>query len=783
MRSTKTRYRTAGLLLLAAMIPGAQQVDAAGQGLVIVDDPSLTRVVTGYANAQPEAPVAWTAASAEDLTEAGVPAGPYKNVWGIFLGVSDYKNYTDLANPVNDARVLAETMQSVSGLREPVILLNERVTEQNVQNALANLATKVGPGDLLVFHYSGHGVALRQTAGESKPRGFMLMHDAAAPKEAFAAGKKSLYGFVEMARLEKLMEEVGIRSKHNFIVLDCCFGGLGTEYEAFVPKSATRSITAPVEDETTTIATMLRNRGTLLLSAGDGSQEVLDISVDYEGYGLLSGFLIQALRDPVAYRIFPLSGEGGTYLSSQELATSARRVIPRRAENTLQALVNGRAEAEGIRAPTVWELASYQEADFAKLSPKLARDFRTIQKLYNNTQNPQFLPKKRGVPLIPIKAMPTPTPTPRPTPTAAPRPTGTATPTPTPPPTATPIPTPTMVPTPVATPTRAGTPFPVATVTPTPAVPAGTEAFFRIYARDVGRHYRDDAYGTQLARVLELLYTGAPPKPANPKNDLVRIAADVYARPHINNDTWTQIYRREGFVLSGTGQNRDRTEIGWRETWRNRMNLQFTPLPYSGYQLSENYVVRFRLANHDSDPLYYYLLGLDEAGMLQWVAPRNMEGREANVSWRDQQGNYASGEAPLQMGRVYTLPADDPKTGAPEFFPIEGTQDQWLFLVVSETRWPELEKALTDATRTSFKHYNDKSPNAPKLAKVQSASKLELRVRALGMPTTEAPTDLAVEAPQVEYISRNEGHYRMLTWQIDVVPPEKLTPMLYVPKK
>ncbi|MBI1292712.1 hypothetical protein GC173_15970 [bacterium] len=793
MKRMTTTSRAASALLLGALLAVGSQARA-GNGLVITEDPN-TRKVTGYANANAPAdqPAAWTVATSADLTESGIPPGAYKNVWGIFLGVSDYKNYTDLANPVNDARVLSDTMVKVSGLKDPIVLLNGQVTEQNIQNALASLASKVGPGDLVVFHYSGHGVALKSTSGDSRPRGYMLMQDAAPPKEAFAT-KSSLYGFVDMTRLEKMLEIAGVRPKHTIYILDCCFGGFGAEFES--QAVATRSIFGgtQVKDYTASANAMLGKRSTLFLSAGDASQEVLDISVDYQGYGLLTGFIIQSLQDPFAMGVRPIGAGDITYLPALELANASKLEIPQRASNTLQAILNQLSEEARVTAPNLEQLSAFSDADFGKLPPKLARDYREIQKLYRNTQNPQYMKKNQGAPLIPLRSIATPTPTPVPTPTARPTPTPVnVTPTPRPTPTLAPSPTPlpptpTMRPTPppvTPSPTPRVTPrvTPEPTMTPTPAPPVGTVPFYITYAKDVGRHYSDQTYGDRLEKVFTLLYTGTPPKPSKSSNDLVRIAADVFARPEISNDTWKQIYTRESYTIDQTLTGWQRNEIAFREKWRSKYNLQFTAIPYTGYQLSENYVLKFRLANYDTDPLYYYLLGFDEAGILQWVAPKDFDGKEVNKAWKDSVGNYASGEAPLLVSKVYAFPGDDTTTGAPGFVPIEGSNDQWLFLVVSETRWPELERALDEACTTSFKHYNDSRPDAPKNFKVKSQAKLELRVRAVGRPTTESPSDVQIEEPRIDYITRNEGHYRMLTWNIDVVPPEQLQPMLYLPPK
>lgn len=725
MRNTPLAFLLSVLTLVAS-------VSFAGDapGLRVVDK----REVTGYGSSgsttNTDTP-AFSLVTSSDIHD-DIPQGIYKNIYGVFLGIGEYENISDLKNPPNDAHMLAETLKENCGLTDAIVLTNQEVTVENIQNALANIAAKDGPGDLVIFHYSGHGVGLTDNkTGEM--RGYMLMSD--APAAGDIINKGSLEGLIDMTHVMKMMELSGIEAKHQWIILDCCFSGFGAE---------NRPTTRGMFD--TSINTMLGKKAIYVMSAGDAGQEVLDISVDYEGYGLLTGFLIQVLQTPYAFGVIPMTyGEDKPMVSSTDLFSAMQKYLPMRAHNTLQYFSESIAEEAGISpAP---DLASLSTNEIAALPEEAREVYGELLRLHTQLQNPQALKHSgSGNIVLPVKAAAL---IPKPSPTL-------------PPPPPTPEPTPTPKPNePTPTPTPTPTPYPTPRPTPVPTMatnPSGT--FWSQYAMDVGKHYNDSDYGKKLESVLQLIYEGTPPQPET-DGDLISIAADIFARPIINNSEWQDIYKYE------TWNRRDKSAsevIKWREQWRRKHGLHWTPIPYSDYKLSESYEYRFRIKNFEQKDLYYYMVGLDEAGMLQWIAPQNQ-------TWLDEIGNFSSGTSPLGPQSTYIFPPGDPKTGAPGSQPVVGQLDQNFFLVATTTRWPALETALTEACKVSFKHFNENE--AAKLP-VKSSSKLEFRTRAAGRVQVET---VDVEEPMVDYVTRNEGHYRISTWKIDIVPSDELQPV------
>jgi len=97
-------------------------------------------------------------------------AGGGPRVFGVFAGISDYPGGTnDLPECANDARKLAETLEH-QGIVTPerrVLLTDGQATRSAIQGALRRASRELGPDDVLVFFWSGHG---NRTRGSHDPR-------------------------------------------------------------------------------------------------------------------------------------------------------------------------------------------------------------------------------------------------------------------------------------------------------------------------------------------------------------------------------------------------------------------------------------------------------------------------------------------------------------------------------------------------------------------------------------------------------------------------------------
>ncbi len=134
-------------------------------------------------------------------------------VFGLFAGITDYPDGVgDLPECANDAVKLAEALREANLLDESrqVLLTDAQATVANMRAGFARLASQMGPEDIFVFFYSGHG---GQRENSSDPREidgtdeYIFLHDGPLLDDEMG----TLFGTVN-ARL-------------SVVALDACFSG------------------------------------------------------------------------------------------------------------------------------------------------------------------------------------------------------------------------------------------------------------------------------------------------------------------------------------------------------------------------------------------------------------------------------------------------------------------------------------------------------------------------------------------------------------------------------
>ena len=105
-----------------------------------------------------------SAASDDDSDDAPVAAQPQGagTTYGIFVGITHYQGENDdLPNTADEAQHLAQAFERAGWMQRSnaVVLTDERATFDGVRQAFATLAPRVGPRDMLVFFFDGHGSA------------------------------------------------------------------------------------------------------------------------------------------------------------------------------------------------------------------------------------------------------------------------------------------------------------------------------------------------------------------------------------------------------------------------------------------------------------------------------------------------------------------------------------------------------------------------------------------------------------------------------------------------
>ena len=76
---------------------------------------------------------------------------------GLFIGINYSGTDAELAGAENDARNLSSFMMESFHFQDVKIILGQDATKENILNGIKWLLEGVEAGDLLFFHYSGHG--------------------------------------------------------------------------------------------------------------------------------------------------------------------------------------------------------------------------------------------------------------------------------------------------------------------------------------------------------------------------------------------------------------------------------------------------------------------------------------------------------------------------------------------------------------------------------------------------------------------------------------------------
>lgn len=127
------------------------------------------------------------------------------------VAIDRYRNgVPELHTPVADATKLAGILEQHHGFKADVVA-NEEATLDKLREALADLRTRVGKDDRVLFYFAGHGIALDSDEG---PRGFLLPQDAA---------RDSADRYLPMVELNEALSALPCR--HMLVILDCCFAG------------------------------------------------------------------------------------------------------------------------------------------------------------------------------------------------------------------------------------------------------------------------------------------------------------------------------------------------------------------------------------------------------------------------------------------------------------------------------------------------------------------------------------------------------------------------------
>ncbi len=167
------------------------------------------------------------------LTDYDSPPQKAITKHALLVGVGAYEESTGWSplNAPNDVYLVRETLVAQGFSKYNIhLLLDEEVSKESLARAFEKkLLAKVKPGDLVVFHYSGHGQQVQDDDGDEldgldealvpydSPRAYM---------EGFYMGEKLIRDEDLGEHFAKLRKRLG-PSGHMLVILDACHSGTG----------------------------------------------------------------------------------------------------------------------------------------------------------------------------------------------------------------------------------------------------------------------------------------------------------------------------------------------------------------------------------------------------------------------------------------------------------------------------------------------------------------------------------------------------------------------------
>jgi hypothetical protein len=155
----------------------------------------------------------------------------------LIVGINYVGTGHELRGCINDANNMKEFFTEQFGFSEIRMLIEKAATTRGILDGLKWLVTGVTPGDVIVFHYSGHGSQIRSTLESDK------LDEIICPVDLNWRDK-----VITDNELKQIFSTVP-NGVNVTVILDCCHSGDGLDQEySYVPVSAETLTTRDFDD-------------------------------------------------------------------------------------------------------------------------------------------------------------------------------------------------------------------------------------------------------------------------------------------------------------------------------------------------------------------------------------------------------------------------------------------------------------------------------------------------------------------------------------------------------
>ena len=194
--------------------------------------------------------------------------------------------YQRLNGPGNDVELLSSALQHHGFPSDNILTVEDaQATKEGILGALESLADRAGPGDIAVFHYSGHGHQITDNNGDEIDGYDEVLVPYGAPDYSAASDEvQAAYRAEHHIRddtlgvlLDRLAAKVGPEGSVA-VFLDACFSGTGTRgVGELSARGGARPIGAPLNDAARDIRALGGGFAEAPGSRGPGTRSVGDV--------------------------------------------------------------------------------------------------------------------------------------------------------------------------------------------------------------------------------------------------------------------------------------------------------------------------------------------------------------------------------------------------------------------------------------------------------------------------------------------------------------------------
>ena len=276
--------------------------------------------------------------------------------FGLVIGIDEYRYIPDLDGAVNDARDIADALESIDA--EVIMLLNEEASRDAILSSWRALAAKVGDGDRLVITFAGHG--------SNEPEFYPGNEEDGRDETLILAGFSPLGDRArERIRDDEIADLLALTPNAQVIfVADACHSGTLSRnispalgYRYVTPGEMTNDPLPPPPPKTS--KSEGREDVALFLAAVDEADKVPEFLIDGQARGALSYAFAAALRGPA-----DVDADGA--LTKGEIELFVRKKVREISDGVQSPQVSPLGQTEGV----IFALAS-ASAEAAVIAPPL----------------------------------------------------------------------------------------------------------------------------------------------------------------------------------------------------------------------------------------------------------------------------------------------------------------------------------------------------------------------------------------------------------------------------